>query len=271
MADQTVAWVLHALEPEDEIEVAHHLPTCPSCRALVREVAATATGLGSAVDQVTPPAGLRDRILDAAARTPQVEPPRSAAGSPVEQRPTDPASTGSRLGSRPGGARTPRRGRRLRDPGRRIGVALVVVAALSGAGIYAARAPACPDTQGTQAPTLADAVARSTGPGTDHAFLTPPGRATAVAAVLVHRSGRQVVTGSLPANDRDQVYVLWGLAPTDAPQALGTFDVGAACPGPQPVGPGDGRGFTEYAISLEHGRSAPSGPSDVVATGEVRP
>lgn len=92
-----------------------------------------------------------------------------------------------------------------------------------------------------------------------------------MAAVLVDRFGRQVVTVGLPANGGNQIYVLWGLASTGAPQAIGTFDVTSARPGPQPVGSGDGRGFTGYAISIEHGRSAPSAPSDVVASGEVRP
>lgn len=64
-----------------------HLPTCASCRALVREAEETAADLGSAVDQVTPPVGLRDRILDAAERTPRSAPPRPVAGSPVEHEP----------------------------------------------------------------------------------------------------------------------------------------------------------------------------------------
>lgn len=51
-----------------------HLRTCASCRALVREAEETAAGLGSAVDQVTPPVGLRDRILDAAERAPRPPP-----------------------------------------------------------------------------------------------------------------------------------------------------------------------------------------------------
>lgn len=65
--------------------------------------------------------------------------------------------------------------------------------------------------------------------------------------------------------------MLWGLAPTGAPQAVGTFDVTTGRPDPQPVGPAGGSRFTGYAISIEAGRSAPSAPSEVVASGEVRP
>ena len=75
MAEQTVAWVLHTLEPGAEVGVARHLATCSSCAALYRATAATTAGLGAAVDQVTPPAGLRDRILEAADREPRVPPP----------------------------------------------------------------------------------------------------------------------------------------------------------------------------------------------------
>lgn len=89
MAEQTVAWVLHSLEPGEETEVVGHLPTCPTCRALIHEAESAAAGLGSAVDQTAPPAGLRDRILDAAGRTAQVERPGPAAGPPIDARSDD--------------------------------------------------------------------------------------------------------------------------------------------------------------------------------------
>ncbi|MEU7817898.1 zf-HC2 domain-containing protein, partial [Pseudonocardia sp. NPDC049154] len=69
--EHVVAWVLRAAGPEEEAEVRQHLPTCESCRALVRETEETLAVLGGAVEPSEPPPHLRDRILDAAARTPQ--------------------------------------------------------------------------------------------------------------------------------------------------------------------------------------------------------
>ena len=46
MNEQTVGWVLHSLEPDEEIEVRNHLAECASCRDLaVRGLAGISSGL----------------------------------------------------------------------------------------------------------------------------------------------------------------------------------------------------------------------------------
>ena len=72
--EQAVGWALHALEPDEEIAVERHVPTCADCSAAVRDTQAVMTQLATAVEQVDPPARLRASILDAAAATPQVRP-----------------------------------------------------------------------------------------------------------------------------------------------------------------------------------------------------
>lgn len=69
--DDAVAWALHVLEPDEEHRVAAHLPGCPTCRTVVADTEATLAALGAGVEPEEPPAGLRDRILGEAARTPQ--------------------------------------------------------------------------------------------------------------------------------------------------------------------------------------------------------
>ena len=70
--EQAVSWALHALEPDEEIAVERHVPTCADCLAAVRDTEAVMTQLATAVEQVDPPMRLRAAILDAAAATPQV-------------------------------------------------------------------------------------------------------------------------------------------------------------------------------------------------------
>ena len=83
--EQAVGWALHALEPDEEIVVERHVPTCTDCSAAVRDTQAVMTQLATAVEQVDPPARLRASILDAAAATPQIRPrsPTSCLRSPA--------------------------------------------------------------------------------------------------------------------------------------------------------------------------------------------
>ncbi|MCE0766600.1 zf-HC2 domain-containing protein, partial [Pseudonocardia kujensis] len=116
--EQVVAWVLRAAEPGEEAEVERHLSTCASCRALVRETEETLAVLGGAVEADEPPPHLRDRILDAAAQTPQERPaPRPSAPTPRGAGET--GDTGRAAGTAPSGGAGSGPGRGGRPGGRR--------------------------------------------------------------------------------------------------------------------------------------------------------
>src|SRR5690349_23917756 len=68
------AYALDALEPGAEHDrFTRHLSRCPSCASEVRGFREVATAMAFAT-AAEPPAGLRDRVLAAAARTRQVPP-----------------------------------------------------------------------------------------------------------------------------------------------------------------------------------------------------
>lgn len=73
------AFALNALSAEEAEQFRRHLEACPACSQEVRELQQAAADMG-AVETFTPPAYLRERVLAAADRTPQV-PPRSAAAT----------------------------------------------------------------------------------------------------------------------------------------------------------------------------------------------
>ena len=56
-----VAWVLHALEPDEDAEFAEHLADCAGCRRIVEETEEVATLLGSAVEPAETAAGAAGR------------------------------------------------------------------------------------------------------------------------------------------------------------------------------------------------------------------
>ena len=66
------AYALDAMEAEERALFEGHLDECDACRAEVEELQATAARLGAAAAE-TPPAGLRDRVLEGARATRQVE------------------------------------------------------------------------------------------------------------------------------------------------------------------------------------------------------
>jgi anti-sigma-K factor RskA len=281
--EQAVGWALHALEPDEEIIVERHVPTCADCTAAVRDAQAVMTQLATAVEQVDPPARLRASILDAAASTPQVRPrvaeqppPTPAPRSPRAAHPTGPAGPAP-SGPRPTSPLSGGRGRRL-SPGRLIAaaVAAVAVVAVGGLGLRTVQLQQQTvqlqqqlDTASTQVSSTTALVQDLARPGNSHALLARPD-GTAVAAVVLAGSQRTVYTIGLAANSADQTYVLWGLKDTSsAPQPLGVFDVDEHDAIPQSVGSPDRQPFGAYAISLEPGRTPPAVPTDVVASGAL--
>jgi anti-sigma-K factor RskA len=266
--EQAAAWALHALEPDEEAAVLRHLPTCPSCRAVVADAEDVLARMGAAVEQVEPPPSLRSSLMAEVAETPQYGRP-----TPPQQRPaTETARHRSTSTSRPTDSRPsraagrPRRGRRLVAAA----VALVGVLAIGGLAVRTVQLQEQRDTEIAQAQTLNDLVAQLGRPGSHYALLAPENGST-VAAVVVADGQRQVFSLDLPANsvDRD-TYVLWGLPNSGNPEPLGTFDVAGTGPDAHTVGAAAaGDNFGKYAISIEPGRTAPAVPTTVVAVGAV--
>src|SRR5438045_2977123 len=68
-------YALHALEPDDEATLLAHLPTCATCRAEVDAGQAAVAELAFTLPG-TPPAGLRDAVLDSIRSEPSMRPAR---------------------------------------------------------------------------------------------------------------------------------------------------------------------------------------------------
>jgi hypothetical protein len=92
------------------------------------------------------------------------------------------------------------------------------------------------------------------------------------ARVIVAKGSVYLTPTTLPTdNPARQIYVLWQLAGKRAPLAIGSFDVHHGPHVTIKIGrlPAPYSTTSAFAISLEHGRIIPPGPSIVVAVGKV--
>lgn len=78
------AYALDALSPEERATFREHLTACQACRDEVLELRHAAARMGAAQWSVPPP-GLRARVLEAAARTPQAPPAAPVPSAPAAQ------------------------------------------------------------------------------------------------------------------------------------------------------------------------------------------
>src|SRR6185312_11251321 len=82
--DLTAGYALDALDPDERARYEEHLASCESCRAELQEFWQVAGALGRAAGGPTPPASLRDRILQQARdERPNVVPLRRRITVPV--------------------------------------------------------------------------------------------------------------------------------------------------------------------------------------------
>ncbi|MCE3553084.1 anti-sigma factor [Pseudonocardia sp. RS11V-5] len=249
MSRQVAGFALHALEPDEELEVRAHLRRCAECTAALHRHDAGLAALARTVPALLPPPGLRARILRAA---------RTGTPAPLHL-------AGTR---RPSDAEAPPRARsRRRWPS--VVAAAACVVAVGGLAGQAADLHRQRDAEVAQTLALGRIVTGLDAPGSTHATLTD-GHGAPVAAVVNGVRARRVVVADLPTNDRaGSVYVLWGLggAAGRAPVPLGTFDATSGRTDVTSLPPGGA--FTRYAVSLEPGRVAPATPGHVVASGQV--
>ena len=79
VTDDLELYALGALRPGEADRVTAHLVACPTCRAELAEIAVVVNTLPDVVARREPPAGLKDRILAAAAADAAAGPPAVAA------------------------------------------------------------------------------------------------------------------------------------------------------------------------------------------------
>ncbi len=86
--DLIAAYILDAAMPDEAVLVKEHLSSCPLCRRLESELRDVVLTFPSLVAERTPPASLKDRVLNAASAEPRVVIPyRPAAESPARDAP----------------------------------------------------------------------------------------------------------------------------------------------------------------------------------------
>jgi anti-sigma-K factor RskA len=231
---------LGALEPDDQQRFEAHLRTCDECPQLLTDTEALMAELAMAPDLEAPPPELKRRLMAAIHEASDDEPRMAAVSSP---------DTLEILRDR---KRTTREA--LADKWVRFAAAAsVILLAVIAAGVWS--------LGGSKSATPRFVALDSAQSAT-----------TQVATVELIGDKAWTISAALPANDTsNSQYVLWALpASGAAPVPLGSFDVG---PGhtvssigkvSEPLS-----SVKAFAVSKEPGRTLPTTPTVVVASGAL--
>lgn len=209
------AYALDALMPEEAEEFDGHLAACEACRIEVREFRDAAARMGAA-EALTPPPALKERVMAAVDRTPQLPPAPLQAARPRRER------RASLVGSHADGARHPLRW-----------VAAVAAAVvLVGMGVVGVRT-----LVGDQPPQLSTAASEVfTSADVRTATVQTANGGKLRLGVSPKLDEMAVDTRDLPALDSSHVYQVWAVHDGSMRSAaiLADPDAGAAMslPGP---------------------------------------
>jgi anti-sigma-K factor RskA len=196
LESSVAAWVLGAVEAGEVDTLRTHIEACPTCRETALRLGRTASALTLGVEEITPPARLRERILAAAATSPSSGVASARPGirtKELRRAPRPRAQTWDRRGMMPAFA----------------AAAVVVLALVVGfvAGDVIGR--------GTPAPAP---VVRSTLAG--HESLAGA-RATVID--LKNEGVALVDFNGLPQLDSGRVYEIWLITSAGRPDPAGVF------------------------------------------------
>jgi len=228
VTDLAAGFVLGALTPDEERLVREHLASCPEPHAEFAELGGVIPYLAEAVEQIEPPASLRDRIMAAAAA--DLAARSTAAPSRPEAARPEPDAGPQRSGGVtpfPTAAQRAERARR-RSPLTRVAslAAVLAIVALGAWNVTLQR-----DLEATRGyerglSAVLDVAAR---PGSQTAILTPQSGAgpTGLAAVGPDGSVAIVMRGLAPTAG-SEVYEAWVIGGDGTPVPIGGFSVGSA-------------------------------------------
>ncbi len=222
------AFALNALSAEEAEQFRRHLEACAVCRQEVRELQQAAARMGEGA-AVTPPAHLRERVLAAADRTPQL-PPRAAGGGSVVDVPPH-------------------------HWGRRMLLVAAAVVLVVGAAVGIGQLG---DRSDTQESLLADGVVRVFEAQDAHTAEMPTENGGTIRVAASPELNQMAVdTDELPELDAEHVYQLWAVHGQEM-QSVGVLEPekGAFMEMPEPD--------TEVAITVE-----PLGGSDQPTTDPI--
>jgi anti-sigma factor RsiW len=221
VAELAPAFVLGILSPAESDAVRGHLAECPELHAEMAELNSVVPALFEAVEPVVPPAGLKDRIMAAAAADLAA---RREAPAPVAPAPSRPGDV-----QRPAAA--PRRtwdlGAIFRRP---VWAAVAAAAVVAAVALGAWNAQLRDQVAGLEAyrDGVIAVLDKAAKPGAQLAVLADPSGAagpTGLAAVAADGSVAIVMRDLAPTTGT-QVYEAWLIAGKQAPVPIGGFAVG---------------------------------------------
>jgi Anti-sigma-K factor rskA, C-terminal/Putative zinc-finger len=273
------AFVLDALDPDELEAVRAHLASCPLDHGELAELASVVPLLAEDIPQVEPPAGLRDRILaaaaaDAAGAEPATATAVAASSGPITAAPAAAAGAGpstemasaAPIAFPSAEERTARAERTRTSRGTwilRIAAVLAIVA-LTGWNLLLQGQLSTARTFEQQVASVVDAASQ---PGSLTAVLRPATGGPSGIAAITADGDMSIALRDLPATTGSQVYEAWMIGGDGVPIALGGFpqrsDGTAYMEAPGiPTSPG-----IVIALTLEPnaGNTAPAGP--VVTSG----
>ena len=233
-AELAPAFVLGALGAAESEAVRRHLADCPELHAEMAELHSVVPALFEAVEPVAPPAGLKDRILAAAAADLTVRRGAAAQPTPAQPMPAQPTPA-QPVPARPAQAlpRPAEQRRRSTDFGsifrRPIWSAVAVAAALAVVALGVWNVQLRDQLTGLEGyrngvVQVLDAAAQ---PGAQLAVLTDPtgsGGPSGLAAVAADGSVAMVMRDLKPTTGT-QVYEAWLIGADQVPVAIGGFKV----------------------------------------------